>query len=303
MDYILITTIKDESKNLSRLKDTIIKQTIKPLVWVIVDGGSTDGSFQIAKDLIKLYDWIYVIHQKKIIEKGYSYLNFSQAINEGYNFAKELCEKKKISYSFIGKTDATPILAKNYFEILITEMINDPKIAFTCGSQQFIYKNKKINITPHRKIPLTGFNDIRLYRKEFFEDVEGYPLAFSPDGILLIKAINRGWKIRTINNAIFIEPRLSGSKVGIWKGTISKGKVMYVLGYHPLLALMNSIEISLKIPPHYQALPMLLGYLLSAMRREEKINDKEVREYYGEKRLKEVIYTFLTSRSNIYEIY
>jgi len=239
MSYVLITPIKDEAKNLQQLKNTILNQTVKPLVWVIVDSGSEDGGFQIAKELFEEYNWIHVIQQKQFFEKGYGYKNFAEAINEGYSYAKKLCSENGIDYSFVGKTDATPILAKDYFETLLTEMKKDPRISISCGSQKLYYKGKKIDVKPMRRIPLTGFNDIRLYRREFFEEVGGYPLAPSPDGILLVKAKNRGWKAKVIQETYFVKPRLGGSKIGVWEGNELKGKAMYALGHNPLHMLIK----------------------------------------------------------------
>ena len=301
MSYILITPIQNESENLPKLKDTIINQTIKPLIWVIVDSGSTDNSYQLAKELFKDYEWVHIIKQKRFFEKGYGYKNFAEAINEGYSYAKNLCIKKQIYYSFIGKTDATPILNKDYFEILLEEMKEDNRLAITCGFQKLHYKNQKIYITPLYKIPLTGFNDIRLYRKEFFEEIGGYPLAPSPDGILLIKAKNKGWKVKVVRDAYFVKPRLGGSKIGIWEGCKLMGKGMYILGYHPLLMLLNVLYNSIRFPPHYQLLPMIWGYFLGTIQHEKKIEDNEILEYFGKKRLKEVIYAFFGKDRSSYD--
>lgn len=298
MNYILITPIKDEVENLPRLKEIVLDQTVKPLIWVIVDSGSEDGSFQLSRRLFVKYEWVYIIKQQKIFESGYGCENFAEAINEGYEYAKNLCYEKGINYSFVGKTDATPVLAKDYFGTLLSYMNDDPKIAITCGTQILHYKGKRITIGSLFNVPLTGFNDIRLYSKQFFEEVGGYPLTFSaPDGILLIKAVNRGWKIKVIDKTNFIKTRLGGSKLGIWKGLILKGKKLYFLGHHPVLLLLNAFRISFKSPPHYQALPMIYGYLQCVIERHEKIQDKEVLEYY-EKRLKEIICRLLSVRAN-----
>lgn len=292
MGYILLTPIKDEVMNLQRLKNTIFRQTSRPLMWVIVDSGSKDGSFEVAKELFVGNCWVHIIQQKRFFETGYGYKNFAEAINEGYSYAKKICCEKAIDYSFIGKTDATPILAENYFETLLREMKKDSKIAVTCGYQKLYYKGKKIDVMPFNGLSLTAFNDIRLYRKEFFEELGGYPLTPSPDTILLIKAINHGWKVKIVNETYFLKPRLGGSKIGILKGSVLKGKAMFALGYHPLLVLLNALYQSLKFPPHYQALPMICGYFLGIIGREEKIDDNEILEYFWKKRLKEAIRKF-----------
>lgn len=290
-NYILITPIKDEYENLLKLKQTVFNQTIRPKLWVIVDGNSKDESLKIAHKIFKEYKWIYIIKQNQFFEKKYSHRNFAQAVNEGYEYAKSISYNKGIIYSFIGKIDATVILMKDYFEILLSEMEKDPKLAIICGLQVLYYKGKNIYFRPLPSIRFTGFNDIRLYRKEFFENICGYPLTSSPDGNLLIKAVNREWKIKVTNETYHVETRLGGSKIGTWKGMKLKGKAMYTLGYHPILMCLNAFYTSLKFPPYYQGLPMILGYILGVIRRDEKILDEEILQYYGEKRLKDIIHS------------
>lgn len=259
------------------------------MLWVIVDSGSNDNTFKLSNQMFKNYEWIKIIKQKKFFEEGYGHLNFSEAINDGYKVLKEIAKQNDIHYNFVGKTDATPILCEKYFEILISKMNEDSELAITCGIQKILYKDSEIKIEPYMTIPMTGFNDIRLYRKDFFEEVNGYPLTPSPDSVLLIKAKNRKWKVDIIKEAYFSKSRLGGSKIGIWNGWKLKGKSMYILGYHPLLALLNGLAMSKKLPPHYQFFPLIWGYLLSFLKRDNRISDEEVREYYGKKRLKEVL--------------
>src|SRR5690606_4757722 len=170
------------------------------------------GSFNIANELFSNYDWIQVIRQKKFYDKGYSHKNFAQAINEGFEYSRQFCEHNGLHYTFIGKTDATPILKENYFEYLIKEMGVNSNMVITCGEQVLKYDGKVYNIKS------SAFNDIRLYRRDFFEDVEGYPIFYSPDVILLIKAKNMGRDVEIVHETNFIKPRLGGSKEGIWKG-------------------------------------------------------------------------------------
>lgn len=289
MNYVLITPLKNEENYILKLKETIFNQTLRPVCWVIVDSGSDDSTFKLSNQIAQENEWVHVVKQKKFFEKGYGHLNISEAVNEGHNFAKKICKSGSIEYKYIGTTDATPILCKNYFESLLNEMQRNSNLGITCGIQKLSYNNKKINLTPIKNISGTGFNNIRLYKKNFFDQIGAYPLTPSPDSVLLLKALNRKLEIKVVSDAYFIEPRIGGSKIGLWNGSKLKGKSMYILGYHPLLALGNSVMNSVKIPPHYQFLPMLWGYFLSLLKREEKVVDNEIREYYGKKRLKEII--------------
>ena len=128
MSYVLITPFKDEEKNLKFLKDTVLNQTIKPLLWVMVDSYSLDNSLDVAKNLTEDYDWIHVIKQNKLFEEGYGHVNIAEAVNEGYEHAKKLCTNNRIKYDYIGKLDAAVSLEEQYFEVLIEEMENDENL-------------------------------------------------------------------------------------------------------------------------------------------------------------------------------
>ncbi len=285
MSYILITPIKNELNYLDKLIETIISQSKKPLMWVIIDSNSTDDSFGKLKNMIEKFDWIHVIKQRKIYEKGYSIKNFSQAINEAYSYAQKYCSTHKMGYDFVGKTDATPILDVDYYEVLIKNMIENNKLVITCGRQKVLYNNQIIE-SP-------GFNDIRLYRKNFFEKVNGYPIFYSPDSILLVKAKLYGYKTKVIDDTHFLKPRLSGSKIGIWDGNKLKGKTMYCLGYNPILMTANALYNSLKIPPHYQWVPWMYGYYFALIHREEVYQDKSITTYFYKTRLIEIIESYI----------
>ena len=286
MNYILITPIKDESESLPKLKETILNQTVKPLAWVICDGNSKDGSFQIAMDLFKDYEWVHVIKQKTFFESGYWHKNFAAGLNDCYQYAKEIAKNNDIKYGFVAKTDATPVLSSNYFEILIEEMEKDPKLAFVCGLETFQLKNSKIEYNQVAGISGTGLNDVRLYRKDFLEEMQGFPVTNSPDVVIEIKALNKGWNFKLINRARFTEPRLGGSKMGLWNGYRLEGKVKYSLGYPILLVLLSTVYSCFKYTP--KGIAILFGYFSSYIGREKKINDEEVLEYF-DNRLMQIV--------------
>ena len=296
LSYILITPIKDEEQNLNLLKISVINQILKPKLWVIVDSFSSDNSFEAAEELFKDYEWIHVIKQKNLLEKGYGHINFAQAINEGYKYAKNCCEEKKIIFKYIGKLDAAVSLKKDYYKILIEEMENNSNLAFVCGILHVVLENnKKIINKPSARSKTMGVQDIRIYNKDFFEEMDGYPLNFSPDTILLIKAINRGWDFKVIQRTYYEKKRLGGtggSKIRVWSAYKLKGKAMYTLGYDFIFVFFNSLYNSYKYPPHYQAIASIYGYILCSIKKENKIDDKEVIEYFGKRLSKNLKFMF-----------
>ncbi len=293
LSYILITPIKNEAESLPQLKATVLNQTMVPAAWVIVDGASTDGSFDAATRLFAGHDWISVIRQQRFHAGGYE--NMAAAINEGYACARQRCADQHVRYGYVGKVDATPHLQPGYFATLHAEMEANPRLAFTCGVERLLHRGI---VTEHRRTGAfsnSGYNDTRLYRRRFFEDVGGYPLTPFPDACVQLTAANRGWQYRIVERTSYVEPRLIGAKSGAWSGNRAKGADMYALGYHPLLALLHAIDISVKLPPHYQLVPMIAGYLSSAARRERRVENDEIRAYYGRQRLKELWREFRSS--------
>jgi glycosyltransferase involved in cell wall biosynthesis len=289
LDYILVTPILNEVDHLIQLKETILNQTVRPRIWVIGDGNSTDHSYEVATEIFKNYPWIHVIKQKTFSEEGYSHKNFSNNVNDCMTYARNVCINQNIEYSYVGKTDATPLLSPDYFETLMREMEKNPKVALTCGLQYLRReKNPDDDIHNTRSYEVVkSFNDIRLYDRRFIEQAGNYPVFFFPDSILRIKALKTGWETKKVNATYFVKLRVGGSKIGYWKGYKLKGNGMYAIGYHPVLLMLNALVLT-KSYPFYIGLAMAYGYLSALLRNEEKIKDPDVLEYFWKDRLAQV---------------
>lgn len=287
MNYILITPIKDEAENLCSLRDTVLNQSILPVLWVIIDGESNDGSFNLAKQIFREYNWVHIIKQKKFFEKNYSHKNFALAVNQAYEFAKKFSQLNNITYKYIGKIDATVRLSENYFEFLIQEMEENAKLAIVSGLRNYSAKTQNVSEISVNDM-FMEFGDIRLYSKKYWEQINGYPITFSPDTILLVKALNNGWHINVSKRASYLETRKSGSKIGSFKGYRLMGRAMYNLGYHPVLVISNSIYQFFMFNFDFNAFAIAYGYVLSYSRNEERIQDKELLDFFGKKRIKQL---------------
>jgi glycosyltransferase involved in cell wall biosynthesis len=278
----------NEAGNIEKLRDVVFQQSVKPALWVICDGNSKDGSYDIARRVFDGYDWIHVISQRSYLEKGYSHKNFALAVNDCYSYARETCARNNIPYSYIGKIDATTALMPDYFEVLMDELESNGNLAFVCGVEHYQIRNTiKISEKFTEKIANSGINDIRLYRRDFFEKMKGYPVSFSPDTVLLVKALNMGLAIKITPRTHYYEPRLGGSKIGTWKGYKFKGKAMFYLNYHPFLVLLNTLDF-MRFYPYYTGLATLYGYALCFVRKEEQTDDIEIKDYFWNKRLPEI---------------
>jgi len=129
--YILITPAKNEEKYLLNVAESVISQTLRPALWVIVDDGSTDNSPDIIKNLKKHHDWIQSVrlpeHPRDIT------FHYSYVCRNGFTDAIEYCSKNGIDYDFIGLLDADTCLTEPYFEHLVSAFEKNPRLGIASG--------------------------------------------------------------------------------------------------------------------------------------------------------------------------
>ena len=288
LTYILITPAKNEEHHLPTVAEAVINQTVPPVLWVIIDDGSTDGTPDVVKDLESRFSWIRSLrlppHPWDIT------FHYPYVCKEGFNYAIQLSELNSIQYRFIGLLDADTVLEEIYFEKLHAEFTKNSRLGIASGNILCI-PNKRIcwanvrNKGPNTPIPYgTG----RLWRKECFFETGGYPIEPSPDSISNVKANLRGWDTRQFGHIRAIQLRETSGAQGLWKGYLIRGSTAHYLNKHPLFDLLRSVSFSVQ-RPYYTGPAYLYGYLLECLKKSPKIADPEILDYYWNKQLKEFI--------------
>lgn len=276
--YVLVTPAKNEEQNLPEVSKSVIGQKLKPELWVIVDDGSTDGTPSILEDLQASYSWIQSIRlppRPRDITFHYSYV-----CKQGFDYALEYCRENDIELEYIGLLDADTVLEKNYFGKLLIEFEKDNSLGIASGGIYYDIGGKLSREVTTKHLPRgTG----RVWRKECFLETGGYQVEPSPDSISNIKALRRGWRLMQCTDVVQIQKRKTSAAGGLWHGYIKNGWMAYYLGKNPFISLLNVLYYSLK-SPHYTGAAYFWGYFGSAIRREKKIQDSEIRAYYRNQR-------------------
>jgi len=286
--YILITPAKNEEKHLPKVAEAVIGQTVPPILWVIVDDGSTDGTPKVIRNLESQFNWIKSLqlppHPRDIT------FHYSYVCKKGFDHAIQLCKTNAIQYNFIGLLDADTVLEAPYFEKLSTEFNKNIRLGIASGhitdmpDTEIRWADIQDN-EPDKPLPRGSG---RLWRKECFFETGGYPIEPSPDSISNVKANLRGWEIRQFGHIRAIQLRDTSGAQGLWNGYRINGSMAHYLNKHPLLVLFGSFSYLIQ-KPYYIGLAYLYGYLLEWLKGSPKINDPEIRDYYWNKRLKEYI--------------
>ena len=72
MPYILITPSRNEAKFIETTIQSVIKQTVLPSKWVIVNDGSTDETASIVDRYAAKYSWIELINLPARKERNFA---------------------------------------------------------------------------------------------------------------------------------------------------------------------------------------------------------------------------------------
>ncbi len=66
---LIISPVKDEAEYIQKTIDSVVNQTVRPALWIIVDDGSADATGAICDAAAEKHDWIKIIHRVKSTER------------------------------------------------------------------------------------------------------------------------------------------------------------------------------------------------------------------------------------------
>ena len=75
--YVVITPVRDEKEHIQSTIESMVRQTVLPGEWIIVDDGSKDGTGEIIDEYARQYPWIKAIHRQ---DRGFRSSLTAQAV-------------------------------------------------------------------------------------------------------------------------------------------------------------------------------------------------------------------------------
>jgi glycosyltransferase involved in cell wall biosynthesis len=242
--YVITTPAYNEAAYIGKTIDSVLSQTVKPLLWVIVDDGSTDQTADIAKRYAAEHPWIQYVCKSKDPSQSY-YGSNVYAIKAGYE------QVRNINYDFLAILDADISLPKDYYEQILNRMQSDEKLGIASG----VYVDR-VGDNKFRKV----LNDRRstpkalmVFKKQCYEDIGGFiPMKYGgEDTVACFAARMNGWKTWSFPDifAVHNKPVGMGQAKSLLKIRFRQGISEYFLATHPLFFLLKSLRRCVKETP------------------------------------------------------
>lgn len=259
--YVLITPARNEAAFIERTIHCMVAQTYRPVKWVIVSDGSTDGTDEIVSRYLPQHSWIELIRMPERQDRNFA--GKVRAFNAGRSQITD------VDYDIIGNLDADVSFDEDYFDFLILKFARDPNLgvggtAFSEDSQQYDYRFTNIE-------HVSG--QIQLFRTMCFDEIGGYqPRKLGGiDWVAVTTARMKGWRTRTFTEKIFIHHRqMSSAMHGGLAVPFRGGRKDYLLGNHPVWELFRCIYQSARPPVLVGGGLRLAGYLWAMVCRTER---------------------------------
>jgi poly-beta-1,6-N-acetyl-D-glucosamine synthase len=259
--YVLITPARNEAQFIQLTLRSMVAQTARPLRWVIVSDGSTDGTDEIVGKYTADHDWIELIRMPDRKER-----NFAGKVHA---FDTGRARVASLPYDVIGNLDADVSFGPEHFGRLISKFADYPELGvvgapFREGTYQYDYRFTNIE---------NVWGGCQLFRRECFEDIGGYiPVPGGCiDHIAVVSARMKGWKTRTFTESVCLHHRTMGTaQVRGLQVKFKYGAKDYAVGNHPVWELFRAVYQMKQRPFVMAGVALAMGYCWSMIRRVER---------------------------------
>jgi hypothetical protein len=270
--YCLITPCRDEAKYARRTIESVLKQTVLPALWVIVDDGSKDETPAILAEYAAKYPWIKIITRK---DRGDRKLGGGviEAFDEGYKTINP------DNFDYVTKFDLDLDLPAGYFEGLMSRMERNPRIGTASGKP---YMDLNGQLVSEKCGDENSVGMIKFYRTRCFKEIGGFVRMLMWDGIDCHRCRMLGWIAVSWDDEDlrFIHLRPMGtSHKNWWTGRVRHGIGQWYMGTSFPYMLASCIFRLLHPPVILGSSAMMWGYLKSAFTSQPRYGDADFRRF------------------------
>jgi poly-beta-1,6-N-acetyl-D-glucosamine synthase len=271
---LIISPCRNEAEHMRRTLESMIAQSARPDLWVIVDDGSTDETPQILVEYAAKHDFIKIVTRAN---RGHRSVGpgVIEAFYEGYQ-AVQLGD-----FEYICKLDLDLELPTRYFELLLQRMEETPRIG-TCSGKPYFLDKKSGNLISEKCGDENSVGMTKLFRKRCFDQIGGFVQQVMWDAIDGHRCRMLGWIACSWDepDLRFIHLRPMGSsQKNMLTGRMRHGFGQYFMGTSLTYMTASALYRMTRPPYLLGGLGMWWGYVNSFLTRQQRLKDQAFRAF------------------------
>ena len=280
---LIISPVRNEEQYLLKTIESMLLQSIRPTLWIIVDDGSSDDTYKIAKSAAQNHEWIMVRSRK---DRGCRKVGGGEV----EAFYDGLQQVKHERFDFIMKLDGDIVLKPRHLEELLNRFRDDPNLGIASG---WIKREKPKMFAP--------VGPAKVYRFSCFQQIGGLVSTIGWDGIDSYEAMKNGWETQVFwGNDLEIDHlrKMGSSQKGLLHGRFRDGQACYNGCYHPVYFMARIIKLCMHYPYFVGGAAGLWGYIESWLTRKPRHGDAEFRKFVRRFQVRLLLKAFINPFSN-----
>ena len=275
--HVVLTPVRNEEEFLSKSIISMLNQTCKPDLWIIVDDSSDDSSMEIAREKTNNFPWIKIIHSE-IPGKRRRGERVARLVNLALG-------KVDLEWNFLSKIDADIVLPPDYFEKIFSKFQENERLGIASG---LCYTENSFGRFQEKVSPDHTRGALKTYSKRCFRDIGGIKIVNGWDGIDNIEAQMAGWETKNFPDIKSLHLRRTGTAGGRLYSCYENGKTAYFMGYHPLFMFLRSSHRMFSFPHIVGGVWMFIGYFISYLKNLPTYDNHEVVKYLRDRQLSRI---------------
>jgi poly-beta-1,6-N-acetyl-D-glucosamine synthase len=275
--YVVVTPVRDEARFIGDMVDSVLRQSHLPLLWVIVDDGSSDGTLQIVQERTRGLDWVTVLCT------GSSKRQLGSA--EVLAFQRGLATIDAATpYDYIVKLDGDLRLPSDYFEHLLRAMQARPRWGIASGVYSEQQGVDAEGADTWQVVSMPSYHAAgasKVVRRPCFEEMGGFVARKGWDTVDEVRAGLRGWHTGHVPDLVFQHLKPEGQAMGPLQTHRFHGEIYYQTGGGWLFLWVKvAHRMWAGRPWLLGGLAMLWGFVMpTVLRRERLVTAEEARFY------------------------
>lgn len=253
--YTVLTAAYNEQDYVEETIQSVLRQTLRPEVWLIISDGSMDATDEIVRRYSAKYPFIRLL--RRIKEPNRSFASKAYALHAG------LEHLGGIKTEFIAHLDADISLDPSYFEEVLARFHRDPKLGI--GGGWYAEKvNNTFAVAPGNT-PGSVPGCIQVFRRRCYDEIGGIlPIEYGgEDWYAEVMARKMGWRVQSFPEMVVRHLRETGTATNKLRYCFYQGFTDYCFGSHPAFELVKLAKRTFWRPYVLGAAARLLGFLVA----------------------------------------